>query len=276
MVLTRPAHRNKRLVQGLTEVGVSSINAPALKIVSLTQSIPDQYLPEQYDLVVFVSGVAATHYLKPLCYKKKYEWPVQCKIGTVGISTKATAQNMMQKYQCRTDQIQWRHPPVLQSNHDSEQLWLILKSELDTIEKALIVRGMQGREWLKDRLQEANIYVDILPVYDRQPNYWGTEIAQNLIQAKQNAASNQSSATKGLVFLITSGESAQAIFSNLHRLNLLPLCKNSVFVVIHERIEKQVQSLYASAGFKDKAVVKRCIPTYDSMLSALITAAQNV
>lgn len=267
VVLTRPAHRNQRLAQGLQQAGVPSINAPALRVVSLAQEIAAAHRPEHHDLVVFVSGAAANFYLQPLYDDPGFNWPEHVKIGTVGVSTKSAAQKLiLSREQAGT--IQWRHPPALQPHHDSEHLWMVLQPELEQLKKILIVRGLSGREWLKDRFQQAGAQVNVLAVYDRQPDIWDSTQAQALTQALE-------AEHPGVVFLVSSSESAQAIFDNLHRLDLLELCRKAIFVVIHERIEKRVQSLYASAGFKDRAVITRCVPTHRSMLSALIAAAQD-
>lgn len=267
VVLTRPAHRNQRLAQGLQQKGVPSINAPALRVVSLAQEISAQYRPEHYDLVVFVSGAAANFYLQPLYDAPGFNWPEHVKIGTVGVSTKSVAQKLILSRE-DAGTIQWRHPPALQPHHDSEHLWMVLQPELEQLKKVLIVRGLSGREWLKDRFQKAGVEVNVLAVYDRQPDIWDSMQAQALTQALEVEH-------PGVVLLVSSSESAQAIFDNLYRLDLLELCRKAIFVVIHERIEKRVQSLYASAGFKDRAALTRCVPTYRSMLSALITAARD-
>lgn len=267
VVLTRPVHRNQRLALQLQKEGLVTINAPALQVVSLAQEISAEDQPQHYDLVVFVSGAAANFYLHPLYENANFRWPVQTKIGTVGVSTKSVAQKLIHSHEA-AGSIQWRHPPALQPHHDSEHLWMVLQPELQELNNVLIVRGLTGREWLKERFQSAEIGVKILSVYDRQPNLWSSAQAQELGQLRAHDH-------PGGIFLVSSSESAQAIFDNLHRLNLLELCQKSIFVVIHERIDKRVQSLYASAGFKDEAQIIRCVPTYRSMLSTLISAAQS-
>lgn len=267
VVLTRPEHRNKRLAQGLKQAGVPCLSAPALQVVPLTREIDATYQPQAYDLVVFVSGAAANFYLQPLYAQPEFQWPVSTKIGTVGVSTKSAAQKLIHERES-AGMIQWRHPPALQPHHDSEHLWMVLQPELEQFKKVLIVRGLSGREWLKERFLQAGKEVQVLAVYDRQPDVWSATQADSLRQLLEPGH-------PGAVFLVSSSESAQAIFDNLHRLDLIELCQKSIFVVIHERIEKRVQSLYASAGFKDRAMMERCVPTYRSMLSALSAAAQD-
>lgn len=266
VLLTRPAHRNQRLAQGLQREGITTISLPALQVVPLIEQVPEDYAPGHFDLVVFVSGVAAECYLRPLFQQEGCSWPSSTKIGTVGVSTRAAAQKLIHQFQDNAAELQWQHPPALQPNHDSEQLWAILQPKLDSIKKVLIVRGLSGRDWLKDQFLQANIDVTPFAVYNRQPNRWP---AQKLTLLR-DAPNSQ------FVILVSSSESAEAIYTNMAQQHLLDLWQRSIFVVIHERIEKRVQSLYRRAGFKNTAVVKRCIPTHESMLSALKQAAASV
>lgn len=263
VVLTRPAHRNQVLAQGLQKAGITSLSLPALALTPFLSHIPPAHEPFGYDLVVFVSGAAASHYLTPLWQAKGYPWPAETRIGTVGVSTRAIIEQVFAAHGISSSGLAWRHPPLSEPNHDSERLWQCLAPDLPALKKVLIVRGATGRDWLKEQLLAAGIQVDVLSVYERRPQPWSTEQVAQLEQASQH----------GLVFLVTSSESAQAIFANLEHFSMLSLWQKSIFVVIHERIEKQVQSLYASAGFKSQAVVKRCVPTSESMLSALSRAA---
>src|SRR5690625_3063565 len=162
VLLTRPAHRNQRLAQGLQREGITTISLPALQVVPLIEQVPEDYTPGHFDLVVFVSGVAAECYLRPLFQQEGGSWPSSTKIGTVGVSTRAAAQKLIHQVQDNAAELQWRHPPALQPNHDSEQLWAILQPKLDSIKKVLIVRGLSGRDWLKDQFLQANIDVPLL------------------------------------------------------------------------------------------------------------------
>ncbi|HLR82432.1 MAG TPA: uroporphyrinogen-III synthase [Paenalcaligenes sp.] len=265
VILTRPEQRNQPLAQALDDVAVSNISLPALQVVPLVTTIPAEYQPHDYDLVIFVSGQAARSYLKPYYLEGDRQWPARTKIGTVGVSTRQIAQLEIEQYQFAASTLLWRHPPATAPSHDSEALWEILQPELGQIHKALVVRGKTGREWLRGRLLENNVAVDVFAVYDRRSACWSSQVATTINR----------SAVNGLVFLVTSSESAQAIFENLQRLNLLAVCQQSIFVVIHERIEKRVQSLWHDAGFANSAVVKRCIPTHESMLTALVQAAAS-
>lgn len=263
VILTRPEQRNHVLAQALAGAGIPHLNLPALEVVPLVSEIPASLHPNQYDLVIFVSGQAARCYLRPLYQIERWHWPAATKIGTVGVSTREVAQHEIEQYQTDGLDLQWRYPPATAPRHDSEALWDVLWPELPNIQNTLIVRGKTGREWLRGQLLEQGISVDTFAVYDRLSARWTSRVATQL----------QQQAAHGLVFLVTSSESAQAIFENLHRLNLLAVCQQSIFVVIHERIEKRVQSLWHDAGFANLAVVKRCIPTHESMLSALLQAA---
>ncbi|HLR29684.1 MAG TPA: uroporphyrinogen-III synthase [Paenalcaligenes sp.] len=265
VILTRPEQRNQPLAQALADTAIENLSLPALEVVPLVTEIPTEYLPGHYDLVIFVSGQAARCYLNPYYQKANDNWPVATKIGTVGVSTRQIAQLEIEQYQPSALSLLWRHPPAGALSHDSEALWEILRPELSGIHRALVVRGKTGREWLRGRLLENDVAVDVFAVYDRRAAFWPLQIGATI----------QRCAVNGLVFLVTSSESAQAIFENLQRLNLLAVCQKSIFVVIHERIEKRVQSLWHDAGFANLAVVKRCIPTHESMLTALVQAAAS-
>ncbi len=264
VVLTRPEQRNQPLQQALQAASVATLSQPALEVVALITELPNHYLPEHYDLVVFVSGQAAQCYLRPFYRDRTRTWPIDTKIGTVGVSTRQVAQAEIERYEDGAHSLQWRHPPATARNHDSESLWSVVSPELATLRRVLIVRGQTGRDWLRERLHAQGLSVDICAVYERRPTVWDTQIATTLIQQAHE---------RGLVFLVTSSESATAIFHNLNRLGCLSVCQHSIFVVIHERIEKRVQSLWREAGFTLPVVVKRCIPTHESMVAALQQAA---
>lgn len=265
VLLTRPEQRNQPLAQALDDIAIEHLSLPALEVVQLVTEIPNKYLPVHYDLVIFVSGQAARCYLNPYYQKANDHWPVATKIGTVGVSTREIAQLAIEQYQPSSSSLLWHHPPAEAPSHDSEALWEVLQPELGRIRSALVVRGKTGREWLRSRLLENDTAVDVFAVYDRRAAHWSPQVRPLL----------QRYAANGFVFLITSSESAQAVFENLQRLNLLAVCQKSIFVVIHERIEKRVQSLWQDAGFANLAVVKKCLPTHESMLTALVQAAAS-
>src|SRR5690625_3012982 len=161
VVLTRPEQRNLPLARALEQASITYLSQPALEVVPLVKEIPVNYQPTNYDMVVFVSGQAARCYLKPLYQQVGELWPLETMIGTVGVSTRQIAQAEIERYQNQAgDNLQWRHPPATACNQDSEALWEILRPELASIRRVLIIRGKTGREWLRQQLQDQGISVD--------------------------------------------------------------------------------------------------------------------
>src|SRR5690606_42071744 len=74
-ILTRPDGRNAPLERGLQHAGWQTLALPALEIQPLSVDAAGPPLPQDYDLVVIVSGHAARLYRGQLHAAGRPHWP---------------------------------------------------------------------------------------------------------------------------------------------------------------------------------------------------------
>lgn len=255
--LTRPQGRNEELAMRVREAGWRALALPALAIRPLLKQGEPVPAPGDYDLVVFVSRNAARLYLESLADQfPGQSWPRQTLAATVG---RSSAQPLYDSAWISRGQI--IHPDADTQSQDSEALWNCLGSRRSTLVRVLIVRGASGREWLGEQLERAGIVVDRLAVYRREPAQW---TADQTDQVSEALAMPQS-----CVFLLTSGESVDAIDANMRRLGLGTAWSQSRFVAIHERVASRLQSVLRDSGNVEPPMVKVCSPNDDAIFLAI-------
>lgn len=260
IVLTRPEGRNEALAERLRSAGHQVLCLPALKVTALplNESIKP---PGDYDLIVFVSRNAVQFYLDSLARLDMLPpWPAHTLAATVGVSSAAGL-----KQAAIIPAASIVHPSADAQNHDSEALWPLLAARLPQIRRALIVRGVSGREWLGERLEQAGVQVERLAVYDRAAVAWVADQYQALLAALAGA--------RPCVFLLTSSESLDAIHANIVRLGVQEQWARSRFVAIHERVASHLQSILRASGKVEPPMVKLCQPTDDALFEALSRTA---
>ncbi|HXQ99455.1 MAG TPA: uroporphyrinogen-III synthase [Pseudomonas sp.] len=165
LLLTRPAEESQALANALAEEGVFSSAFPLLEIEPLPVSEENRsiiYDLAAYCAVIVVSKPAARLGLEMV--DEIWPQPPMQKWFTVGA---ATAQ-ILDDYGL--------HVFFPAQGDDSEallelpQLLHVLSSVHDP--KVLIMRGVDGRELLAERLRERGVTVDYLPLYQRNlPQY---------------------------------------------------------------------------------------------------------
>lgn len=261
VVLTRPQGRNEPLARALSDDGIEALCAPVLSIETIVapSSLP---LPAHYDLVVFVSGNAVTHYVKQLTQAGHTldAWPRRGLIGAVGT---ATAQAFMQTVPAVNAQIL---KPAQGEAQDSEALWQILQPRLPEVGKALIVRGQDGREWLGEQLAAAGVQVTRHASYQRCSTAWSDEHVRAMREAAQSG--------RHIICLLTSAHGVQSFVDNVVRNNLLDDSLAYQYVVIHPRVAGRLQSsLKAVSGKVNSLAYILCQPTDAAMLQAVRSLA---
>lgn len=263
VVLTRPAGKNEALAARLQAAGCTTLLLPALRIHPLAGNKPPP-MPGDYDFIIFVSSNAVHHYLDALGrYGQDAPWPSGTRVATVGAGSAALlyesglipAANIL-------------HPDPLASSQDSEGLWPILRAYAGPQSKVLIVRGQNGREWLAQKLSEAGMRVDCLPIYEREPAQWTATDGKRLEALLRGD-------TGPCVFLLTSGEGVAAVHANLSQLGLDHLWVNARFVVIHERVASRLQSFFSATSKVGAPMVKICQPSDDAIFQAIVWAASS-
>lgn len=263
VVLTRPRGRNEPLAQRLSGHGLETLALPVLKIAPVTASCPPPQ-PQDYDLVVFVSGNAVANYFQQLDQAGAMPamWPDGTRVAVVGV---ATAQAVLDTGLVPAANIV---APDAAQTQDSESLWRLLQPLAAGMNRALIVRGQDGREWLGRRLEQAGLTVVRHASYERRTSEWPPALAAQL-QAGVDAG-------RPVVCLLTSVHGVQAFFDNIARHGLSLASSGFHYVVIHPRIAGRLQSLLGSpSGKVDEPVVTICPPDEDAIAEAVLSLASR-
>lgn len=262
VVLTRPQGRNESLAQRLQQHGLDPLVMPVLEIAPVSGKAIAPPQPQDYDLVVFVSGNAAAGYFQQLSQAGAMPaaWPAHTRVATVGL---ATAQAVAKSGLMPLEQIL---APDEADEQDSESLWKILRRPASRMRKALIVRGQDGREWLSAQLEQAGIQVDRHASYQRRTQAWPLAPVHRLRAGLSDR--------RKVFCLLTSAHGVQAFVDNAARNGLLEACKGFHYLVIHPRIAGRLQSsLDIPSGKVGEPAVTICSPRDDAIVQAVISLA---
>lgn len=154
--VTRVEPFHKAMIERLHKEGVDVVYQPLFTIA------PIEVTPEQrnaileldrYDQVAFVSKSAINHVM-PLFEQYWPQWPVKQRWWAMGEGSKS----MLESY---------HHEALAAKPATTEGLLETLGDEPIHGEKWLIVRGVGGREALKEALESCGAQVDYLEVYQR-------------------------------------------------------------------------------------------------------------
>lgn len=261
VVLTRPHGKNTELADALRTQGVQTLTLPALTLAPTMTTLADVYQPAGFDLLIFVSAQAARFYLHAL-NETGLTLPIGQKIATVGA---ASAQPFYEDGLAAKLSLELIHPLASHPYQDSEALWQQLQFRLDEFERVLLIRGQQGREWLSEQLLKENKVLNRCCIYERLPAMWQGCVIDQLRSALKTPAS--------VIFLLTSSESTQAIYTNIKRLNLTSLWQQAHFVAIHPRIAQTLQQITSLTSAQATSHLTLCAPSQPAMLEALLSAA---
>lgn len=176
--ITRPAGQSPSLLPALQQAGAVVHNLPMLAIEPLAEDavIRSRVLDlDHYDLLFFISTNAASLGMA-LIDKYWPQFPAQLGIFSVGPTTAAVIEDYGLKVQ---------YP---ETRMNSEAL-LALPALADISgKKALIVRGVGGRELLADELEKRGARVDYLELYRRVcPQYAPGALRKHLESAPPDA-----------------------------------------------------------------------------------------
>jgi uroporphyrinogen-III synthase len=228
-VLTRPAGRNTDVMHALVRRGWIVHECPALEIhtaaIASAHNIPD---PKHYDLVVFVSRAAVTGFTKQL--EPNFVWPSGVRVGCMG---PATALAIERAWPTVSNIL---HPDA-EKARDSEALWPLLQALTSPLNKVLIVRGQDGRDWLSDKLGSQGVEVLTHQAYERVQADWSADTVE-LFRAWAGASTQVS-------WLLTSGHGITSVALQLQCLGLLDWFRSGQFVLTHERL---AQTLAKAVG----------------------------
>lgn len=258
-VLTRPEGRNEALAGRLTDAGWSACILPALEIHPLDVPAAQLPRPADFDMVVFVSGNAAKQYLRQLAAAHGlHAWPAGVIAATVGPAS-AQALRESPTFGANTTVL---HPGDDAASHDSEALWAVLRGLPALPPRVLLVRGTQGRDWLGEQLQAHGVAVTRHAAYLRRPAVWDASALAPLRGWAQAGVT--------AIWLITSGEGADAVRANLDAAGLTPWWQQCHFVLTHPTLARRVPP--ACHGADGPAMVKICLPNDESIFQAFVAA----
>src|SRR5690554_4726808 len=257
--LTRPEGRNGSVPRRLQALGMQVSELPALEL----RPFHPPCIPRaaDYDLVVFVSRYAAQRYFA-LCAEAGRlvgGWPSYTLAGTVGASSALAV------LEAGVPEANLVHPPEGTLKQDSEALLAMLDAREAVLQRVLIVRGRQGRDWLARTLAARGVHVDLLPVYKHVPATWAAESEAVLASALQTP--------QQCIFLLTSSEGVLALAQRLQDRGLFSAWSKSAFILIHERIAATLQSVLASQSSEDVRRLALCSPDDDSIVAAIRAVA---
>lgn len=236
-ILTRPAGRNTIVMRELIRRGWSVLECPALdirEVVAVTGELPR---PELFDLVVFVSRAAVTGYQSQLLSEGCAAWPLSTRVACMGPVTASAIRRVF------GDGLAVLHP-ASDLAQDSESLWPILLSLEHPVERVLIVRGQDGRDWLSQRLSQRGANVVLHQAYRRQSAQWPALLNEHLVELSRQRALP--------AWLLTSPHGVEAMYKNLETLGLLEWFAECSFVLTHERLKPLLLKLlepYFKSGF---------------------------
>lgn len=239
-ILTRPAGRNTGVMNGLLRRGWCVKECPALEIREVLADAVEVPRPEAFDLIVFVSRAAVTGYQSQLSQDATFVWPQSTLTACMGPVTAASIRRVF------GESVPVVHPEADRAQ-DSEALWPLLVGLEQPIEKVLIVRGQDGREWLSQRLEQRGLRVTLYQAYTRQVALWPQSLCEHFLGLQRLETLP--------VWLLTSPHGIEAIFKNIQTLGLTEWFARSRFVLTHARLRPLLEKLLGQSIVDSRVVV---------------------
>ncbi|MEO7031318.1 MAG: uroporphyrinogen-III synthase [Herbaspirillum sp.] len=233
VIITRPLAQAGGLVQLVTGLSREAVVFPLLEILPLVDVSPLRTVLDDvaaYGLIIFVSPNA----IDAACAVRK-EWPSGLLFGVVGNGSRQT----LARHGINADNSHIVQPQDAE-HQDSEGLLAALDLAALRGQRALIVRGENGREHLADSLRTAQIIVTTVAAYRRlapQLNAASRVQLQHLIRAHGD-------------WVITSSEALRVLLQMVRELGeptYVSEMQQQKLLVPHRRIAESARSL----GFSD-------------------------
>jgi len=158
IMITRPTHQAEKLVEGIQAVGGKTFLFPTLEIVPTKLSNENQdkiELVNHFDMIIFISPNAVVHGLNHI-------------LGITQLSDKVLLATIGQGSANALSNYLGKQPDIVpQQSFNSEGLLATAAMQNVENKRILIVRGNQGREHLKQTLQQRGALVEYLEAYER-------------------------------------------------------------------------------------------------------------
>lgn len=164
LIVTRPAAQAQAWVRRLRELGLQAEALPLIGVAPLDDDTP---LREAWGtlqtaaLVVFVSPNAVAHFFAAA--PAQAAWPAGTLAGSTGPGTSAALR------EAGVDDANIVEPAADAPSFDSEALWQQIRHRPWAGQRACIVRGEEGRDWLAGELKAHGARVDFIAAYRRTP-----------------------------------------------------------------------------------------------------------
>lgn len=255
IVVTRPrkqlAGLIEQLAQGLNQKKLinSVVGLPLLEIEPIGDAVLAQYLFDSLqsaDLIVFVSPNAVFE-AKRLLQAFGHNWPTNCRVAVVGGGTeKAIKESGLLPSEIIK--------PANDSSWDSEGLWAALNSQERSWvgSKVVFIKGVGGRHWLSEKLEQAGATTIGIEVYKRVPLTLADPAWSEVEKAYKVANHHDQNAIPKALWLLTSSEAVQQIQSAFEKLGIpTEYLQQSNAICTHLRIRQAALEV----GFGD---VKLC------------------
>jgi len=238
VIITRPRHQNSVLAEKCRLLGIRCHCFPCIEISPISSKSVHRQLEhalDDYDFICFTSPNAVTHGLNSLPQLKHL--PAHTHVAAVGESSARALRNHG-----------FNTIITPTTTTDTEGLLAALEQYPLTGKKALIIKGMGGRELLKQVLQNKCCLVNTCEVYQRVLPSSNSPLPEHID-----------------AILFTSSESAEN-FVRLNHLQENAWLLDCQTIVGHPKISEKVSSL----GFK-KAPIIAASPTDGDMYQAILT-----
>ncbi|AOW14267.1 hypothetical protein LPB72_04140 [Hydrogenophaga crassostreae] len=203
LVVTRPAGEAERWARVLTEQGWPAQALPLIDIGepqaldakrALTQA---RSAWSQWDALMFVSSAAVNHFFSadgPFAQDS-----ATTRFWAPGPGTGAALVQALQRIGVSRDRID--APPQDAPQFDSETLWPVVRAQMGSGKRVLVVRGDtqgaiavktpstahvgQGRDWLIKQCELLGASVQTCVAYERQPPLWSSSLRAQALAAAQ-------------------------------------------------------------------------------------------
>ena len=177
LIVTRPAAQAAEWVREFTALGLQALAFPLIGIAPATDPTPLRAAWQalsSYRLVMFVSSNAVQHFFAAA--ENGVAWSSNVLAGSTGPGTSAALRLAGVPAQ------QLVEPAADAGQFDSEALWAQLQALPWAGQRALVVRGEGGRDWLAETLRAQGAHVDFVTAYRRLAPLWDAA-GQDLLAA---------------------------------------------------------------------------------------------
>lgn len=262
LIVTRPETQASAWLRVLREMGHEAVALPLIEIAAASSDDDTQALAaatarlQSFNALMFVSSSAVQAFFKPNEHIAGIK-PARSAIELIAnehphLRLWATGQGTVASLQALGVPPNRIDAPSAQSGQfDSEALWALVKNQVQSASRVLILRGRDvgmidsSRDWLAGQILASGGVAQILVVYERRAPRWG--VAQT--------AQCRAWLRDGSIWLLSSSQAVRNLPANLDAAQAICICT-------HERIAQTARE----RGF---AVVCTSRPTLQDVAASI-------